>query len=139
MNQIPDILKKKGWTKYRLAMVTGISHPTILKIVNSKEGIPPRTDWETVKRIAKALEVKIDELEEQSMSDKKPSVVHYEQYKDVDLGSKNPKVRERRTELLKMWVEILEEGYTDAYLAEKFGVSESTIQKDRRVIGMLFD
>lgn len=65
MNRIPDILKDKGWTKYRLAIVAGISHPTVLKIVNSREGIPPRTDWETVKKIARALEVKIDELETQ--------------------------------------------------------------------------
>lgn len=62
MNRIPQILDQKGWTKYRLAKATGMSHPTILKIVNAQV-IPPHTTWNTIKKIANALDVDPRELE----------------------------------------------------------------------------
>lgn len=63
VNKIPELLKQKGWTKYRLAQEVGMSHPSILKIVNSKNEIPPKTTWETVKKIARALGVTPNDLE----------------------------------------------------------------------------
>ena len=62
MNKIPELLEKKGWTRYRLAVELKMSHVAILKIVNAKE-IPPATRWETIKKIAKVLGVKPCDLE----------------------------------------------------------------------------
>ncbi|MCL4295694.1 MAG: helix-turn-helix transcriptional regulator [Anaerolineae bacterium] len=64
MNKIPELLEKKGWTKYRLAQETGMSHPQILRIVNSEKEIPPNTTWRTVKRIATVLGVTPNDLED---------------------------------------------------------------------------
>jgi hypothetical protein len=70
---------------------------------------------------------------------KKEFVPTAEQLASVDRTSNNPRVRERRRKLFGMWVEISEKGYTDAYLAGLFGVSERTIQRDRSALGMLWD
>lgn len=61
-NRIQAILEQKGMTAYQLAQITRLSQNRIYKIVKSSE-IPPKTNWETIKKIAAALEVTPNDLE----------------------------------------------------------------------------
>lgn len=68
-NNIPIILEKKGWTRYRLWQALGgsssartstyrLGHPDAIN-----KPIPFSTGWDTLKKIAKVLEVGMDDLE----------------------------------------------------------------------------
>lgn len=61
-NRIPEILEQRGMTPYQLAQITRLSQNRVYKIVKASE-IPPKTNWETVKKIASALEVTPNDLE----------------------------------------------------------------------------
>ncbi|MDD5773240.1 MAG: helix-turn-helix transcriptional regulator [bacterium] len=59
MKNLTKIRKEKGWSQEKLAVESGISYNTIIKI--ERGGIKnPRID--TVIKIAKALGISIDEL-----------------------------------------------------------------------------
>lgn len=63
-NKIPELLEQRNMTPYRLAKVTGMSQNRIYSLVNAPE-IPPRTTWETIKKLRDALGLKCaEELEE---------------------------------------------------------------------------
>lgn len=62
-NRIKDLLDQQGKTMYWLAKETGLSNQAILDLVNS-EDIPGGTRWRTMKIIARALGVNIEDLEE---------------------------------------------------------------------------
>lgn len=61
-NKISIILKNKGWSIYRLHKETGLTYNTVHPLVRAKE-IPNGIEYGTVKKIAKALGVGIDDLE----------------------------------------------------------------------------
>ena len=67
MNNIPNILEEKGWTKYRLWQALGGSHSDRVlvyqRLKDPTKPIPPGTQWETIKRVADVLGVSTDELE----------------------------------------------------------------------------
>lgn len=54
---------EKGWTQFELAEKSGVSQPTISQIERGDRRYPTH---ENMKKIAKALEVKIEELTEES-------------------------------------------------------------------------
>ena len=56
---IEQILKNQGKTMYWLAKETGIAYPTIHNIVKGKT---ERIDFNTMEKIAKALNVSFDEI-----------------------------------------------------------------------------
>ena len=62
-NKIPALLAQRGWTMYRLQKETGMTYATIHQIATS-ETIPPRTYWESIKKIAAAFGVSESELEQ---------------------------------------------------------------------------
>jgi lambda repressor-like predicted transcriptional regulator len=62
-NNIPKLLEKKGWSIYRLNKKAGLSYNTTHNIATS-EKIPPHTAYDTLRRIADALGVTIDDLED---------------------------------------------------------------------------
>lgn len=62
-NKIPVILKEKNWSIYELGKRTELSYNTIHSIVTA-EKIPDGTAYGTLKRIARALSVRIDDLED---------------------------------------------------------------------------
>lgn len=68
-NQIKNILERKGWTIYKLHKQTGITYNTAHALATADK-IPARTDYETLKKIARALEVRIDDLETDDASSK---------------------------------------------------------------------
>ena len=57
--KIKDLMKEKNMSIYRLSKETGISDSLLGKILNGKVGNPR---IQTVKQIAKALNVTIDEI-----------------------------------------------------------------------------
>ena len=57
--KIKDLMKEKNMSIYRLSKETGISDSLLGKILNGKEENPR---IQTVKQIAKALNVTIDEI-----------------------------------------------------------------------------
>ena len=61
-NNLPDILKAKGWSIYKLHKATGLTYNTVHPLVKAKE-FPDGIEYGTVKKIARALGVKIDDLE----------------------------------------------------------------------------
>ena len=61
-NQLSTILKDAGWSIYRLAKESGVGYRQVWSIHGSDE-IPPRTHYETLRKIADALDVSIDDLE----------------------------------------------------------------------------
>lgn len=67
MNNIPNILQEKGWTRYRFWQELGGSPGDRILVYSrlSKRNnpIPPGTEWRTIKRVAKTLGVSIDQLE----------------------------------------------------------------------------
>jgi plasmid maintenance system antidote protein VapI len=60
---IDSLLKKRGMTKYRLAMDAGIPHATLNDICSGKTNLSKCTS-ETVYRLAKALDVPMEVLTE---------------------------------------------------------------------------
>lgn len=61
-NRIREILATKGWSIYQLADQAKISYPQLYRLVKA-ERIPAGTNYSTLKKVANALEVSIDELE----------------------------------------------------------------------------
>jgi len=61
-NHIEDILTRRGMSIYRLAKEADLSYNTTHSLVKA-ESIPPKTDYDTLRRIARVLGVKIDDLE----------------------------------------------------------------------------
>ncbi len=61
-NNIPTLLQKVGWSIYRLAKEVEMEYKSVHTLVNSKE-IPPQTHHITMRKIADALGVSIDDLE----------------------------------------------------------------------------
>lgn len=64
-NRIPDLLKLKDWSIYRLAKLTGLPHHNVSRIVKADK-IPDGTEYKTLLALSKALGVSIDELETKS-------------------------------------------------------------------------
>ncbi|MFL8888706.1 helix-turn-helix domain-containing protein [Helcococcus kunzii] len=64
INKIKDILDKKDMSIYRLQQLTDLSYATVYNLVNSDNF--DRVNFDTVYRIAKALNVEITELYEES-------------------------------------------------------------------------
>ncbi len=67
-NNIPIILEKRKWTRYRLWKALDIvgARDAVYRLGNpesANDPIPPRTQWGTLKKIAKVLEVGMDDLE----------------------------------------------------------------------------
>lgn len=73
-NNIPIILEKKGWSRYRLWQTLGgsssartstyrLSHPDMIN-----KPIPFSTGWGTLKKIAQVLEVGMDDLESKDVA-----------------------------------------------------------------------
>lgn len=68
-NQIPIILNEMGKSRYWLWQALGGSNSDrslVYRLANanmSNDPIPPATHWGTIKRIAKALNVTVGELE----------------------------------------------------------------------------
>lgn len=50
---------EKGWSQYKLAEMSGVSQPTICQIENGNRKYPT---YENIKKLAKALEISIEEL-----------------------------------------------------------------------------
>jgi hypothetical protein len=68
-NNIPNILKHKNWTKYRLWQELGgegKDRNLAYGLANAPV-IPPRTTWATIKRIAGVLGVRPDMLERNNL------------------------------------------------------------------------
>lgn len=63
---IDSLLKKRGMTKYRLAVDAGIPHATLNDICSGKTNLSKCTS-ETVYRLAKALDVPMEVLTESGM------------------------------------------------------------------------
>lgn len=61
-NNIPKLLDKLGWSVYKLRQETGLTYNTTRSLVKA-EKIPEGTSYGTLKRVAKALGVGIDDLE----------------------------------------------------------------------------
>jgi transcriptional regulator with XRE-family HTH domain len=59
LKNLVKIRKQKGWSQEKLAVESGISYNTIIKI---ERGGIVNPKIETVIKLAKALDVKIDEL-----------------------------------------------------------------------------
>ena len=62
-NKIEDILAKKGWSIYELHKQSGLTYNTTHAITKA-EKIPDGTAYGTLKKIAHALGVRIDDLED---------------------------------------------------------------------------
>ena len=62
-NNIRGLLDQKGWSIYKLHKVTGLTYATAHRLV-AADDIPPNTKYETLLRIATALGVGIEELED---------------------------------------------------------------------------
>lgn len=65
MNTIKRIKEKrleKGWTQFELAEKSGVPQPTISQIENGTRKQPTH---QNIMKIAKALEIKVEELSEQ--------------------------------------------------------------------------
>ena len=67
---IEDLLKKRGMTKYRLAIVAGGPHTTLNGICSGKTKLQ-RCTAETVYKLAKALDVSMELLTEGGMRETK--------------------------------------------------------------------
>ena len=61
-NRIKDILDAKGWSIYQLADQAGISYPQLFRLVKAEQ-IPSGTNFGTLKKVARALDVSIEDLE----------------------------------------------------------------------------
>ncbi|MCP4363521.1 MAG: helix-turn-helix transcriptional regulator [Chloroflexi bacterium] len=62
MNQLPKLLEERGWTSYRLSRQSGLFANSVKKLVDSAK-IPDGTEYKTLRSIAEALGVTIDDLE----------------------------------------------------------------------------
>ncbi|PGL78043.1 hypothetical protein CN931_23815 [Bacillus sp. AFS054943] len=60
VDKIRVFRRKKGWSQFKLAEEAGVSQTTISQLENKKRIAPT---FESIKRIAKALGVRIEELE----------------------------------------------------------------------------
>jgi len=61
-NRIPDLLKLRGLTVYALSKKTQMPYHQVNRIVTSP-AIPDGIEYKTLRRLAEALEVKLDQLE----------------------------------------------------------------------------
>ena len=64
-NRIPELLDQKRWSIYELRKRTELTYNTVHAIAKS-EKIPDGTTYGTLKKIAMALGVRIDDLETDS-------------------------------------------------------------------------
>lgn len=62
-NKIKEILDSKSWTIYELHKQAGLTYNTTHSIATA-ESIPDGTAYGTLKKIARALGVRIDDLED---------------------------------------------------------------------------
>lgn len=62
-NTIIDLLKKKGWSRYKLCKEANLAQSTLSDILNGKK-LNPRMD--TIQKIADALDVSVDTFFTQS-------------------------------------------------------------------------
>ena len=60
MNNIQTLLIEREMTIYRLSQLTGVTWNTLDKVVKS---YPIKAHWQTMRKIAVALGVKLDDLE----------------------------------------------------------------------------
>jgi len=63
INSIKEKRLEKGWTQFELAEKSGVSQPTISQIESGNRRYPTH---ENIKKIAKALEVDMEELTDES-------------------------------------------------------------------------
>lgn len=63
-NLLRDILVSRGMNIYRLAKATQMPYHNVQNIVQSPS-IPDGTNYKTLRKIARALDVGIDDLEEE--------------------------------------------------------------------------
>ena len=66
-NRIKELLTIKGWSIYEFAERAKIAYPQLYRLVKAEQ-IPPGTNLSTVKKIARALEVSIEDLETKEVS-----------------------------------------------------------------------
>jgi DNA-binding Xre family transcriptional regulator len=62
-NKIQDLLASKNWSIYELSSRTGISYPQLYRLVKA-ESIPAGTTLATLKKLAQAFGVRIEDLED---------------------------------------------------------------------------
>jgi transcriptional regulator with XRE-family HTH domain len=63
INKIREKRLEKGWTQFKLANISGVPQPTISQIERGDRKYPTH---ENIMKIAKALEIKVEELIEES-------------------------------------------------------------------------
>jgi DNA-binding Xre family transcriptional regulator len=61
-NRIKELLAIRGWSIYELADRTKMSYPQLYRLVRAEQ-IPKGTNYGTLQKVSKALEVPIDDLE----------------------------------------------------------------------------
>lgn len=61
-NRIKEHLATKGWSIYELADRAKISYPQLYRLVRA-DWIPKGTNYGTLQKVSRALEVLIDDLE----------------------------------------------------------------------------
>jgi len=69
-NNIPNLLKKKGWSRYKLWLELGqrvgdrsLIYERLVQKGAEEKPIPPAIQWGTLKRVANALSVSVEKLE----------------------------------------------------------------------------
>ena len=67
-NNIPKYLDEKRWSIYKLCQETGLTYNTVHSLAKAVK-IPDGTAYGTLKRIAQALGVGIDDLESKGNQD----------------------------------------------------------------------
>ncbi|WP_338010884.1 helix-turn-helix domain-containing protein [Paenibacillus shenyangensis] len=65
IHKIESKRREKGWTQQKLSQVSGVSQPTISQIENGKRHYPSH---DSIRRLAKALGVEVEELDEENES-----------------------------------------------------------------------
>lgn len=71
-NNIKSLLTQKGWSIYELHKKAGLTYNATHSLVRADK-IPDGTSYGTLKRVARALGVKIDDLETEDTNEAHPN------------------------------------------------------------------
>lgn len=105
---INDLLKKRGMTKYRLAVEAGIPHTTLNDICSGKTKLQ-RCSAETIYKLAKALGVSMELLTEDGIRETKREKAYecdLPNYLQHDLDAYKEGLREKSEILDCLWGEL---------------------------------
>lgn len=86
--RLKALREKAGHTKYKLAQLSGVSQQTIAQLEKPGGGDP---SWDTVKKLAHALEVSIDEFDDEAELDEQPA----EQAPESPAPNKKPPAKKK--------------------------------------------